>query len=140
MRRSQKNIALIERFDRSYLRGQTDTMRAIERIICGCDYGGTSWTTRDEAENVSELLDLRPGKKLLHIGAGSGWPALYLAKSSGCDVTLVDVPAQGIRIAMDRAAADLDEESFRSVLGDGSALPFASGVFDAVPLRRSLLP
>lgn len=132
MRRSPEQLALIERFGRSYVRGQMDTMRAIERNICGCDYGGTSWTTRDEAEDVSKLLALCRGKSLLDIGAGSGWPALYLAETSGCDVTLVDLPAEGIRIAMDRAAADRIDGNCRAAVADGSALPFSSGLFDAI--------
>ena len=44
----------------------------IERRVCGCDYGGTSWTTVDEARQAAGLLRLGPGKRLLDIGAGSG--------------------------------------------------------------------
>lgn len=127
-----KDPALIERFDRSYRRGQTDIMRAIERAICGCDYGGTSWTTRQEAEQVSGLLSLRPGTALLDVGAGSGWPALYLARISGCDVTLVDLPLQGIRIALKRSGTDGLAGKSGFTVGDGSALPFRSGSFDAI--------
>ncbi len=41
--------ALIDRFSRTY-QGLTSSeiMLGIERALCGCDYGGTSWTTRDE--------------------------------------------------------------------------------------------
>ena len=132
MRRSAEEIALIERFDRSYQRGQTDTMRAIECAICGCDYGGTSWTTRREADQVIELLALRPGVALLDVGAGSGWPALYLAGISGCDVTLVDLPLQGVQIASRRAATDEPSGSCGFAVADGSALPFQAGSFDAI--------
>ncbi len=127
-----KDPALIERFDRSYQRGQTDIMRAIERAICGCDYGGTSWTTRQEVEQVSGLLALRPGTALLDVGAGSGWPALYLAGISGCDVTLVDLPLQGIRIAQKRSGYDGLAGKSAFTVGDGCALPFRSGSFDAI--------
>ncbi len=132
MRRSADEIALIERFDRSYQRGQTDTMRAIERAVCGCDYGGTSWTTRQEAELLSELLALGPGAALLEVGAGSGWPALYMASTSGCDATLVDLPLEGIRIASKRSSADKPAGRLGFAVGDGSALPFPEAMFDAV--------
>lgn len=132
MRRSADEKAQTESFGRSYLRRQTDTMRAIERKICGCDYGGTSWTTRDEADDVVRRLDLGPGKELLDIGAGSGWPALYLAEVSGCDTTLVDLPFEGIRIAMNRALSDLPAGRCRAAVGDGAALPFSDRRFDAV--------
>ncbi len=132
MRRSADEIALIERFDRSYQRGQTDTMRAIERVVCGCDYGGTSWTTRQEAEQLSELLALGPGAALLDVGAGSGWPALHMAAISGCDATLVDLPLEGIRIASKRSSADKPAGRCGFAVGDGSALPFREAKFDAV--------
>ena len=66
-------------------------MLAIERRVCGCDYGGSSWTTRTESELIISLLGLRPGVRLLDLGAGSGWPGLHIAKTSGCDVVLVDL-------------------------------------------------
>ena len=92
--RAQRN-----RFDQLYLQAQAPVLMAIERSVCGCDYGATSWTTRREAERIGALLGLRPGLRLLDLGAGSGWPALYLARTSGCDVTLVDLPFSGLRIA-----------------------------------------
>lgn len=132
MPRSPEELALTDRFDREYVRGQTETMRAIERAVCGCDYGGTSWTTRREAEQVRRLLKLRPGRHLLDVGAGSGWPAHYLARTSGCDVTLVDVPVEGIRIAAARAAAEPPEGFCRAAVGDGCALPMKARSFDAI--------
>ena len=60
-------------------------MRDLERSLCGCDYGSTGNTTRQEAEQIAKLLDLRPGVKLLDVGAGSGWPGLYLAQLTGCE-------------------------------------------------------
>ncbi len=50
---------------------------------------GTNWTMRHEARLAGELLQLGPGKRLLEVGAGSGWPGLYLAGTTGCDVRLV---------------------------------------------------
>ena len=66
-------------------------MRELERSVCGCDYGSTSWTTRVEAERIAQLLELRRNGKLLDVGAGSGWPGLYLAQLTGCNVVLVGV-------------------------------------------------
>ena len=71
---------------------RSDAMRDLERSVCGCDYGSTSGTTRLEAERIAQLLELRPAAKLLDLGAGSGWPGLYLAQLTGCDVVLVDLP------------------------------------------------
>ncbi len=124
--------AVRERFGDLYQLVQAPIKREIERAVCGCDYGGTSWTTRREAEHVGALLALAPGRRLLEVGAGSGWPGLYLARTTGCDVTLADLPLAGLRIAAERAVADRLPGACWIVLADGAALPFGSGAFDAV--------
>jgi SAM-dependent methyltransferase len=123
---------LIERFANDYRLGQAEVMREIERRVCGCDYGGTSWTTRAEARRLGELLGLAPGVGLLEIGAGSGWPGLYLATTTGCEVVQTDLPLDGLRIAAARAAADGLAERCRVAVADGAALPFETGCFDAI--------
>ena len=106
MPRTAEEHALSEPFARSYRHGQSVVMRTIEGAVFGRDDGGTSWATRGEAEDIGEMLALRPGKRLLEVGAGCGWPGLYLAGRSGCDVVLVDIPIEGLRIAAARAARD----------------------------------
>jgi SAM-dependent methyltransferase len=124
--------ALIERFANDYRLGQAEVVRAIERRVCGCDYGGTSWTTREEARRLGELLGLAPGTRLLEVGAGSGWPGLYLATTTGCEVTLADLPFEGLRIAAARAAVDGLVDTCHVAVADGAALPFETGCFDAI--------
>ncbi|MCZ6522864.1 MAG: methyltransferase domain-containing protein [Alphaproteobacteria bacterium] len=124
--------ALRERFDNMYQVVQSPIVREIERSVCGCDYGATSWTTEAEARRVGELLGLAPGRRLLEVGAGSGWPGLYLARTTGCDVALVDVPLAGLRMAAARAVADRLPGACWIELADGAALPFANESFDAV--------
>src|SRR5262249_10604688 len=132
MSRTPDEEAMIERFSRQYPLGQAAVMREIERAVCGCDYGGTSWTTRQEAEQIAGWLGLSPGRRLLELGAGSGWPGLYLASLTGCDVALVDVPLSGLRIAAERATADRISGAWWAVAADGAGLPFRGGWFDAV--------
>jgi ubiquinone/menaquinone biosynthesis C-methylase UbiE len=132
MARSREEQELSERFADEYNRAQSPVMLDLERAVCGCDYGGTSWTTRDEAEQMGRLLGLAEGRTLLEIGAGSGWPALFLARETGCDATLVDVPHDALRIAADRVASESPKGEISLVVADGAALPFQSGLFDAV--------
>ncbi len=107
-------------------------MRDLERSVCGCDYGSTSWTTRREAERIAQLLELRPAAKMLDVGAGSGWPGLYLAQLTGCDVVLVDLPLAALRIALERATTDSLSQRCEVVAADGAALPFKDASFDAL--------
>ncbi len=80
---------LVARFGKEYRLAQAKIIREIERKVCGCDYVGTSWTIRHESRQAGELLQSGPGKRLLEVGAGSGWAGLYLAGTTGCDVILV---------------------------------------------------
>ena len=121
-----------ENFAEQYRLGRSCVMREIERAVWGCDYGSTSWATAAEVRRVAQLLGLGPGKRLLDIGAGSGWPALHLARVTGCDVALVDLPYEGLRIAAERAAADGSAGRCWFAVANGAALPFKAAAFDAI--------
>ncbi len=127
-----KELAKRDDFDAQYRQGQLAVVQAVERAVCGCDYGATSWATRDEVDQIAVALDLAPGVGLLEVGAGSGWPALYLAGHSGCDVTLVDLPLEGIRIAAGRAVRDGLSGSCLAVVADAAHLPFRDDCFDVI--------
>ena len=130
---TQKERALIDRFSRTYAHlTHSDAMLEIERAVCGCDYGCTSWTTREEAENAGRMLALGTQTRLLEVGTGSGWPGLYLGKRSGCHVTLIDLPLEGLRAAKQRAETDGMSERCLIVQTDGAALPFQRASFDAI--------
>jgi SAM-dependent methyltransferase len=111
---------------------RSTAMRDLERSVCGCDYGSTSGTTRREAEQIARLLELGPGVKLLDAGAGSGWPGLYFAQLTGCDIVLVDIPLAALRIARERAIADGLSRWCEVVVADAAALPFREASFDAL--------
>lgn len=107
-------------------------MREVERAVLGCDYGGTSWTTSTQAAQIIDMLQLQPGLHLLDIGAGSGWPGVYLADSSGCDVTLLDLPINALTKAMKRAQLDGINDRVNAIAASGSALPFKNYSFDVI--------
>ena len=132
MARSADQEAMFDRLGRFYRHALAPAMVEIERTACGCDYGGTSWTTRTEAHRAAAFMKLLPGHHLLDIGAGSGWPGLYLARVTGCEVTLADIPLAGLRLAAVRARADRLDERCHAIAADGAALPFEQGLFDAI--------
>ena len=107
-------------------------MRALERGVLGCDFGGTSWTTKSQADAIPEALGLGHDTRLLEIGAGTGWPGLYMSSLSNCDVTLLDIPINALRHANRRAADEKLEHLSRAVSASGSSLPFADASFDAI--------
>jgi cyclopropane fatty-acyl-phospholipid synthase-like methyltransferase len=132
MSRTADEQASNEHWRLQYMVRQSQPFIEIEREVFGCDYGATSWTDRAEAERFAKLLRLEPRLRVLDIGAGSGWPGLYLAGLTGCDTTLVDVPMEGLRRASARAAAEGIAGKCRTAVADGAHLPFADGLFDAV--------
>ena len=105
-------------------------MRRAELSVIGSDYGATSYTTREQADELALRLELEPGRLLLDVGTGAGWPGVYLADTTGCRVVLVDLPFEGLTAASGRMDAVGVEGAL--VNASGETLPFKDGVFDAV--------
>ena len=76
--------------------------------------------------------EARPQARLLDIGAGRGWPGLYLAKKTGCNAVLTDLPLAAIRNSLARAKQHRLQPRSSFLLTSGSLLPFRPRVFDAV--------
>jgi len=130
--RTTKQREVAETFRQQYELVLSDVMLAMELASCGSNYGGTSWTTRAEADHIGRLLALAPSDRLLDIGSGAGWPGLYLARTSGCDVALTDLPFSGLQRAAKRAVADQLAGVCWTAAADGTALPFRDASFDAI--------
>ena len=98
-------------------------IKKLEQSALGCDYGGTSWTTRLQVDAIVTSLELDSESSLLDIGSGSGWPGLLLAKLSKCTATLLDIPLNALQQAADRAAKDQITDRVQIVSGSGTLLP-----------------
>ena len=132
MERNSEERAQTARLEESYSRLQSDLFLSIERQVCGCDYGGSSWTTRNEAQCMETKLGLKPGMHLLEVGAGSGWPGIYFADRSGCDLAMIDLPLAGLKIAAERAERDRIAGTYSVACADATNLPFGDASFDAL--------
>jgi 2-polyprenyl-3-methyl-5-hydroxy-6-metoxy-1,4-benzoquinol methylase len=119
-------------FEKSYAQAQLPVMREVERCVLGADYGGTSWSTREQAGLMAGKLGLAPGVRHLDVGAGSGWPGLFFSAEAGCDVTLVDMPMIALKMAQARIQAENLQHQSRVVLASGASLPFADQSFDTI--------
>jgi 2-polyprenyl-3-methyl-5-hydroxy-6-metoxy-1,4-benzoquinol methylase len=121
-----------ERFRDRYREDRTAVLMQIERTVIGGDWGANGYTTLPQADQLADTLRLAPGVQLLDLGAGRGWPGLYLAARTECRVVLSDVPLEGLHAAVARAATDGVADRVVAVASSARALPFQAGTFDAV--------
>ena len=104
----------------------------IEQRVIGGDWGANGFTTMAQADTLGRELALSPDDLLLDLGTGRGWPGLYLAARTGCQVVLTDLPLEGLRVAASRAASEGLAARAGVVASAASALPFRARSFDAV--------
>jgi ubiquinone/menaquinone biosynthesis C-methylase UbiE len=104
----------------------------IEQRVIGGDWGANGFTTIGQADTLARELHLSATDRLLDVGAGRGWPGLYLAARTGCRVVLADLPLEGLRVAANRAASEGLLARTGVVAAAASGLPFRAGSFDVV--------
>jgi len=120
------------RFAERYRVAPAEVSRRVEMAVIGGDWGANGYTTMAQADVLAGELELRPGVRLLDLGAGRGWPGLYLSTSTGCRVVLADVPVPGLQAATARAQREAYAALATPVAASARALPFRAGSFDAI--------
>ena len=73
-----------ERFRGRYGEDRPEFVLQIERTVIGGDWGANGYTTMAQADLLGDTLSLAPAERSLDLGAGRGWPGLYLAVARGC--------------------------------------------------------
>lgn len=130
MDQNNESQEFFERFGEYYAASGAPVLQELERRVLGVAYGGNSYTTAEQANELVMLLNLRQGVQLLDVGSGAGWPGTFLAHQSGCRVVLTDMPIEGLIAGRDRAEAeDID---VRVAAASGVSLPFRAHSFDAI--------
>ena len=119
-----------EDFDLAVRRHRMPVERLVSKEVFGSNAPVYGYTTPEQALALAVRLELRPGMRLLDIGAGRGWPALFLAKLTGCESVLSDVPSVGLREAMRWASRECIRSTFARA--SGTMLPFRPRSFDAI--------
>ena len=132
MARSVAEEKQTARLNQEFRDAQSPVFQTITNKVCDCGYIGNSWTTRNEADVMIKHLRLMPSHDLLDIGAGAGWPGLYLAQQTGCAVTLLDLPETGLRLAQVRAETDGMTSQLSTIQGDAADMPLPSESFTAI--------
>ena len=115
-----------------------DVNARIERSVIGAVWGANGYTTLDQADELGRQLRLAPGKRLLDVGTGRGWPGLYLAKQTGCALTGTDMPLNALATARSRARIEGIEDRVAVVVAGGAEQPFRRGSFDGIVLTDVL--
>jgi protein-L-isoaspartate O-methyltransferase len=128
---SKVEVEVIRRFGERY-RVEAPVALAVERAVLGSDYGANGFTTVAQANMLAEALALREGRRLLDIGSGCGWPGLYMAKQTGCEVVITDMPLEGMRRALRRSRDEGLAPRSAALVATGRRLPFRAGSFDAI--------
>ena len=121
-----------DRFSERYREERVDVVRTIEHTVIGGDWGANGYTTIAQADHLGAFLNLRHGSLLLDVGAGRGWPGLYLATTTGCSVILTDVPMEGLSVAHERSRQDALGDRAWCINANARDLPFRAAMFDAV--------
>jgi cyclopropane fatty-acyl-phospholipid synthase-like methyltransferase len=106
--------------------------REVERRALGSDFGADGYATRTEVDELGRILGLGPGTRLLDVGAGQGWPGLYLARQTGCTVIVTDVPFPGLATASRRADREGVANRAWAIVAGGDRLPLRPARVDAV--------
>lgn len=125
-------------FSERYAVPSTETLGDIERRVLGEAWGVNGYTTVTEADAIGRVLELGPGQRLLDVGTGRGYPALYLAARTGCAVVGSDLSHEPLLAATRRARREDLHSPARFVVAGGGAQPFRPGSFDAIVLTDVL--
>lgn len=123
----------VDLFDSTYRNFTDPLLDGIRRETFGQDIGQNSWLTVEEYDPLLAWLEVPRGGKVLEVACGAGGPALYLARTLGCDVTGIDINESGVETASRLAAAAGEGTRVRFVVADATrTLPFADETFDGL--------
>lgn len=121
-----------DRYSERYATSGDAVMLAVEFEALGTNYQATGYTTRVQADELGQLLHLGADNVLLDLGAGCGWPGLYLAEELGCAVISLDPVDTGLIATQARAMADGIAERSLQTRASATQLPLRSRTVDAV--------
>jgi SAM-dependent methyltransferase len=123
----------IDSYAPAYRHYASEALAAVRRETYDEDIGQNSWLTATELRTLIEWLDLSADSNVLEVACGSGGPACFVAKTTGCRLTGIDNSPDGIANAQKLAKEMGLSERVRFSEADGDApLPFGAAEFDGI--------
>jgi cyclopropane fatty-acyl-phospholipid synthase-like methyltransferase len=120
-------------YDKLYEHFDSPLMRQLRAEAYGQDIGQHSWVTAEELLADIPKLKLSPDSRLLDLGCGPAGPLTFIAAQTKCQAVGLDVSANAIAAARDRAASlGLSERITVQQADLNEALPFTAAYFHAV--------
>ncbi len=117
----------------TYKNYSEDIYKAIRNETFGEDIGQNSWLTADEYLEMFSLLGITGRSEVLEIASGSGGPALFMVKETGCCLTGLEYDKNGVDNSLKLAEANGLTVQTKFLHCDASEpLPFEDNSFDAV--------
>ncbi len=123
---------VIERFSERYSIRGDDAFKEIEQNVIGGVFGANGYTTKAQADRLIDALRLPQKSRVLDLGAGRGWPGLYIAETAGCNVVMADLPEPGLRIALKSADDRKIANRAHPIIATAESLPLRKRSFDAI--------
>ena len=87
-------------------------------------------------DGLAEMAHLRPGQRVLEVGAGVGGPARRMARKYGARVWGVELSAAVYQTAVALTALVGLQDQVQFTQGSALALPFEEGAFDVVVMQH----
>jgi len=123
----------VELYDNTYGNFADSILEQIRRAVFGEDIGQNSWLTADEYRRFFKWLELDSSSNVLEIACGSGGPALFMARTTGCRVLGIDNNENGFATANKMAEEQGLASKARFQLLDASQpLRFENETFDSI--------
>lgn len=123
----------VELYSGTYKNYAEDLYKEIRKETYGEDIGQNSWLTADEYRDLFSLLRISPNGNVLEIATGSGGPAVFMARETGCLLTGIDINENGIINARKLAKEHGLTDKILFLQADASdPLPFPDESFEVV--------
>jgi SAM-dependent methyltransferase len=120
-------------YDAQYEQIADRLLAEVRRETWGEDIGQNSWLTVAEYRQFIGWLSLSASSNVLDVGSGSGGPALFLVRETGCRVVGIDVNRNGIEAANRLSESQgLGSQARFQPVDAAEVLPFDNASFDAI--------